>query len=223
MCFSATGSFAISGVLTAVGAASVARNSARPLRMFAAIPLIFAFQQAAEGSVWLTMDGVHAAVHRLAVNGFLSIALLVWPTWMPFALKLAERDPGRRRALAALSWMGVAVAICAAVWLVRFNPTAEVAGHSIRYRYSPNASDAEALLYLLVYAVPAVAPFFVSTVRLSPTIGVMLIVSLIAATIVEKDALASVWCFFAAMLSVLVLVAVEREGRVHARPIPLGS
>ena len=42
MCFSATGSFAISGVLTAVGAVSVARNSSKPHRMFAAIPLIFA-------------------------------------------------------------------------------------------------------------------------------------------------------------------------------------
>jgi hypothetical protein len=40
---------AISGVLTAVGATALARNSSKPRRMFAAIPLIFAAQQAAKG------------------------------------------------------------------------------------------------------------------------------------------------------------------------------
>lgn len=44
MCFSAAGSFGMSGVLAVVGAVSLARSAGRPQRMFAAIPLIFAAQ-----------------------------------------------------------------------------------------------------------------------------------------------------------------------------------
>jgi hypothetical protein len=216
MCFSATGSFAISGVLTAVGATALARNSSKPHRMFAAIPLIFAAQQAAEGSVWLTMDGGPPALHQLMVGIFLGIALIVWPTWLSSALKLVERNPARRRALGALFWVGSAVAVYAAVFLIRFRPIARIAGHSIRYDYATSADGSSHLLYLLAYAVPTVVPFFVSTVSMARTIGVMLVVSLAASVIVERDALTSVWCFFAAILSGLILVAVAREQRFPA-------
>jgi hypothetical protein len=222
MCFSATGSFAISGVLTAVGAASIARNSSKPHRMFAAIPLIFAVQQAAEGTVWLTMDGGHATLHRLAVGIFLGVALVVWPTWLPFALRLVERNPARRRALGVLFGVGIAVAAYASVFLARFQPVAQVAGHSIRYDYA-NSGDARShLFYLLAYAAPTVVPFFVSTVSLARTIGSMLVVSLFASAAVQRDTLTSVWCFFAAILSSLILVAVAREQplRSFVRPIP---
>src|SRR5690348_1383449 len=84
MCFSATGSFAIAGVLAGLGAASMVRNSSKAQRMFAAIPFIFAAQQATEGIVWLTIhDGQHASLHRLAVGAFLGFALIVWPIWLP--------------------------------------------------------------------------------------------------------------------------------------------
>jgi len=220
MCFSATGSFAISGILTAVGATSMARNSSRPHRMFAAIPLLFAAQQAAEGAVWLTMDGGYPKLNRLAVDIFLAIALVIWPTWLSFSLKLVERNPARRRMLGALFWIGSAVAIYAGGFLARFGPVAQIAGHSIRYDYTASTDGSTALFYLLVYAIPTVVPFFVSTVRGARTIGVMLVVSLIASIVVQRDALTSVWCFFAAILSGMIFVAIAREqdSAQQARP-----
>jgi hypothetical protein len=56
----------------------------------------------------------------------------------------------------------------------------------------------------------------VSTTSLGQTIGSTLVVSLAAALLVQRDALTSVWCFFAAVLSVLVLVAVGRQEQVGA-------
>src|ERR1035437_10782384 len=50
MCFSAAGSFGMSGVLAVVGTTSLARSAGRPQHMFAAVPFIFAAQQAAEGA-----------------------------------------------------------------------------------------------------------------------------------------------------------------------------
>jgi hypothetical protein len=78
------------------------------------------------------------------------------------------------------------------------------------------------LIYLLAYAAPTVVPFFVSRVSLARMIGSMLVVSLFASAAVQRDTLTSVWCFFAAILSGLMLVAVAREQplRSRVRPIP---
>ena len=74
MCFSATGSFALSGVLAGIGTVSVARNASKQTAMFASIPLIFAAQQAAEGIVWLTISGgAHAVAQRLSASAFLAL------------------------------------------------------------------------------------------------------------------------------------------------------
>jgi hypothetical protein len=192
--------------------------------MFAGIPLLFAAQQAAEGTVWQTIHGGHPLLNRFAVSGFLGIALVVWPTWLPFALRLVERDPTRRRALGALFWAGGAVAAAALVLLVRFHPVAQIAGHSIRYDYVGSGDAPARLLYLGAYVVPTVAPFFVSTLKLARPLGIVLVLSLVASVIVQRDALTSVWCFFAAILSSLLLIAVAREQHVVAiaRP-PLGT
>ena len=137
MCFSATGSFATAGVLTAIGAVSLSRASSKPLRKFAVVPLFFAAQQAAEGIVWLTMgDSSHATLHRLAVNAFLAFALVVWPSWLPWSLGALERNAARRRILKVLSWWGAIVSLGAGAMLVLRPATAGIMGHSISYDYA---------------------------------------------------------------------------------------
>jgi len=195
---------------------SLRKNSAPRLRMFAAIPLLFAAQQAAEGVVWLAMNRANAAgVQGLAVTVFLGFALVVWPTWLPLSLLRMERQRAPRQRLTALTAAGIAVSAYAAVLLVRWHPIAQVAGHSIRYLYSAGPSALPPGFYLLAYAVPTVAPFFISSASLARVTGLALIGSLVAAAIVERDALTSVWCFFAALLSGLVMLAVMREQRVR--------
>ena len=214
MCFSATGSFAIAGFLTGIGAVSMSRNVSRPHRVFAAVPLLFAAQQAAEGVVWSTIDGGHHGVHRLAVNAFLAFAVVVWPVWLPYSLRRIEASPPRRRWLGALTALGVLVALYSAMLMVTLQPVAHVAGHSIVYTYRPGSGlIPDELVCLLLYVMPTVVPFFVSTARLARTIGLALATSLVVTVIVQRDALTSVWCFFAAILSGLVLLAVDRERR----------
>jgi hypothetical protein len=219
MCFSAAGSFAVSGVLVAIGGASLARNSSRPRRMFASIPLIFAAQQAAEGVVWLTLgDPIHAALHRAAVNGFLGVALIVWTTWLPSSLRALESDAARRRLLTALFGVGSLVALYAVVLLALWPPTARIVGRCMTYDH-PKIHDSALFIYLCGYAIPSIIPFFVSTYRRARGIGVALVTSLFAAILVERNALTSVWCFFAAVLSCLIWRIVsleERSSHVHA-------
>jgi hypothetical protein len=180
--------------------------------MLAAAPLLFGAQQAAEGAVWLTI-GVpsHLAFQRLAVDVFLGFAMVVWPLWVPLSMQRAERDPARRRILTALCWFSGGVSLSAAILLSRWQPSAQVAGHSIRYDYPGTSNAALHALLVLAYIVSTIVPFFVSTTTLARTLGITLILSVVAATLIRREALTSVWCFFAAMLSALILFAVSRE------------
>lgn len=214
MCFSATASFTLSGVLAAAGAASIARSTSPSTRLFAAIPLLFALQQFAEGVVWSTMDApAHAALHRAAVMAFLSLALVVWPLWAPLSLWLIEHSDRLRRVLIVFFGLGVIISVVATDLLVRWQPIAVVAGRSIDYQHASMGNAIPEFVLLLAYAIPTVASFLVSTAPKVRAIGVTLAVSLVFAFTIERYALTSVWCFFAAVLSGMILIAVIRMGR----------
>jgi hypothetical protein len=212
MCFSAGGSFTLSGVLAAVGVASVVRNSSKEHAMLAAVPLVFAAQQFAEGMVWTTFRNAGAeTAHQAAVMAFIAIAMAVWPIWAPLSLRLAERDRTAKRVLAALLGLGSIAAVVSVLLLLRRHPVAEIAGHSIRYEYPHSTNAVLSVGMLAGYIAPTIGPFFVSTMRAARMIGSTLVVSLALSIVVEREALASVWCFFAAILSVQILFALKRE------------
>ncbi len=187
--------------------------------MVATIPLLFAAQQAAEGVVWLTIGNPdRSGLQNAAVDGFLGFALVIWPLWLPAALLRVEADGLRRKLLWGLLGAGLGVAMTAGVLLMRWQPVAEVAGHCIHYTYSPGAGAFAPGVYLAAYAIPVVVPFFASSVSLARTTGAALFLSLVAAVVIERQALTSVWCFFAAVLSGLVLATIILEQR-RARQI----
>jgi hypothetical protein len=215
MCFSATASFAVSSVLACVGAVALSHRPPKAVRMLAVLPLLLAVQQATEGVVWLTIADVpRTLVHDLSVVAFLGFALAVWPTWLPLSLFMAERDEGRRRTLKRLAFLGAAVSAYSLSVLVTGRPSAEVASHSIRYEYGISHRPGVQVGYLLLYILPTVAPFFVSTVQLSKATGAVLLLALVTTLTIRQGALASVWCFFAAALSVLIVIGLAREERL---------
>ena len=219
MCFSATGSFGVATVIAGIGAVAMNQNKPPSHRMLALVPLLFAAQQVAEGVVWMTIhDPAQARLQGLAVAFFLSFALVAWPIWVPISLFVAERNPRRKRALAVLSWIGVVVGVYATVLLIRGQPTAHVAGHSIAYSYKDRAPALVLALYLHGYVLPTVVPFFVSTISRAKLMGTVLVLSLLATFVIERQALTSVWCFFAAILSVPIVLSISRDHRLIIKP-----
>lgn len=198
-----------------VGAASLTRNSSPAHRLFATIPFVFAAQQAAEGIVWLTM-GVpsHAMLNRLAVSTFMTCALVVWPTWVPRSLQRMERSRARRRVLTTLCWFSVVVSAFAALLLTRSQAEAHIIGHSISYSYPGTDSATLHFLMVLAYVVAVIVPLFVSTAAQARTLGVALVLSVVVTFVIQREALTSVWCFCAAILSGLILLAVDQENRM---------
>lgn len=215
MCFSAAGSFGVAGVIAGVGAVAIHRAPPPSHRMLAVIPLLFAVQQAAEGVVWMTIG--HPAVawlHGASVAIFLGFALVIWPMWVPISLFVAESNSRRRRVLAVLSWIGMVVGGYASVLLIRGRPVAHVARHSIVYSYVDRGPALVLALYLPCYVLPTVIPFFVSTVSRAKLMGTVLISSLLATFLIERQALTSVWCFFAAVLSVILVLSIPQDHRL---------
>ena len=210
MCFSATGSFTISAFLTGVGAASLAKNHTRSAGMLAAIPLLFAAQQGGEGVVWLTIGPEPGPVHVACVYVFLTFALVVWPTWFPLSVLRLEPDPRRRERIRPIAVVGAATSAFGAALLVAWPAHARIAAHSIHYAYGPAGGAWLDGAYLLLYVIPTVVPFLVATPRLVPTTGAVLGVALITTLVVKIQALTSVWCFFAAGISVLIVLALPR-------------
>jgi hypothetical protein len=218
MCFSATGSFGAAAVLAGIGTFSLAQDKLPSHKMFAAVPLLFAVQQLAEGVVWMTLDHpAQHALHVLAVATFLAFALAVWPVWVPLSLLLAETDARRRKVLSILAGIGVFVALGAGAILIHGRPTAHVEGHRMAYDYAQLGSSRLAALYLPMYVIPAVIPFFASTLQKARLLGTVLVLALVATSILERETLTSVWCFFGALLSGVIVFVIAAEHRLAIR------
>lgn len=215
MCFSATGSFGVAMVLTGIGAVTVAQKKPASHRLFAAIPLLFAAQQISEGFVWLTIGSPDSRPHQTFVAAFLAFAVVVWPIWMPLSLYRIERNPGRRKALGILLALGIGVSTCAAWLLIAGRPAAHVSGHSLAYSYAERGSALVIALYLPLYVTASVIPFFISTMAKAKLMGIVLVGSLVATFLIEWNTLTSVWCFFAAILSGLIILSITVEQRQH--------
>lgn len=217
MCFSAGASFTMAGVLTVIGGAAIGANADKPRRLFAAVPLVFAIQQAAEGIVWLTIDApAHAMLLRAAVFAFLAFALVVWPTWIPWSLRVAERDTQRRKWLTILTYAGTLVSLGAVGLLVRWEPRAYIDGSSVQYDFGVPTGALVHLLILVAYTAPPLAACFVSKIALSKVFGGALLLSMGAAMAIRAEALTSVWCFFAAGLSLLVLASMRAPAKAYS-------
>jgi hypothetical protein len=216
MCFSATGSFGVAAVLAGVGVVAATQKKADAHHILAATPLLFAVQQAAEGVVWWTIDDPDGStLHLASVAVFLGFALVVYPTWSPLALFLPERDPRRRKVLGGLLAFGACVSIYAAALLIQQRPVARVANHSITYDYDKVGSALVLALYLPGYVIPTVVPFFVSTMKHAKLMGGVLVLGLCATFVIKRQALTSVWCFFAAVMSGVIVLSLAAEHRIE--------
>ena len=107
MCFSATASFGASGVIGAVGIATLIHVRQPRAVLFAALPLLFALHQFTEGFVWLGLDG---RIGSIATDHFIFLFLLyakgILPFLVPLAVALMEPAGWRRTATAALALLG---------------------------------------------------------------------------------------------------------------------
>jgi len=204
MCFSAGASFGASAVLGTIGVISLKKVLEPTQRPFAMIPLIFAVQQFSEGMLWIGLSHpVAAAWSHFPVYIFLIFAQLIWPVWVPYAVFRLEKDPVRKRILQVLLIIGLFISCYLLYCMFVYRVSAEIrSGH---IHYSLSFPIALAWISSVLYFMPTVASLFVSGVKKMPMLGAAILISFLVTKIFFEDFLISVWCFFAAILSLVVL------------------
>lgn len=207
MCFSAGASFGASAILGAAGAASLYMAKKPRQKFFAAIPLIFAIQQFTEGFVWLsTTHAEFSWIHNYAMYSFLVFAQVVWPVWEPLSVYLMERGPKQRIFLNIILGMGISEALYMAYGLVFLHVTGEVECQHVRYVIG--FPDALMWPSIILYGSATVLAPFISGIRWMRLLGVALAASYLISDFLFEYFITSVWCYFAAALSVIVLLIV---------------
>ena len=202
MCFSATASVVAGTSLSAIGVATLKSTERRSEVPFAMIPLLFGIQQLIEGVIWLTFSRDAAVLHQTMTYIYAVFSHVLWPIYVPLAVGIMEAVRWRRKVLAGFEVMGLAAGLPLLYYIVTRPVVAQVVERHIEY-ISPHFYIAP-IIVLYVFAT-CVSGFFSSHpfVRL---FGVLALLSFIGTYIMYAHALVSVWCFFAAVLSVLMFV-----------------
>ncbi len=198
MCFSATASFVTSGALAVAGGASL-KLAKRHERMIALIPLFFAIQQAIEGIQWLLPHP--SAQSQLLGYAYLFFAFLLWPAYIPAAVYSLETDKRRNKFLNWLMILGASVSL--GLFLILFiYPLALSVNNNIRYGV-PAAAPVIGIGTVL-YTLAVVGSLIASSRRALRVFCALVLAAEIAAAAFFLNGFASVWCFFAAVLSALI-------------------
>lgn len=213
MCFSASASFAAGSALLAVGAVTVNKAERNAELAFAAIPLLFAVQQLIEGVIWLSFSADAPALLNPAMTFVYSLfSHVLWPVYVPLAVVLLEPVRWRRQAIVAFLAAGSAAGLYLLANMLRFPIESRPVGGHIEYA-SPH-------FYIVAvmtgYLAGTCVSMLFSSHRLVKLFGLAALLSFALSYVVYTRWLVSVWCFFAAVLSVIVFMHFELRPRSRA-------
>jgi hypothetical protein len=194
MCFSAPISFGVGGGLLLM--AGISFGMAREEdRIIAGIPLLFGIQQAIEGVQWLCL--ARGAPCQSAGWGYLFIALILWPVFMPAMAFFLDRR--RRKVAKWFVFSGVSVA-CYFAGLLLTQPLVirETSG-SIWYFFGfPHHR-----WVMVAYLASILAPSCLSAIPIFRWYGFSISILAYVSWKLYVTSFVSVWCFFAAAVSAM--------------------
>ena len=201
MCYSPTASFTSAAIIATVGVATLRHVPAPRALLFAAMPILFSLHQFTEGLVWLGMQGRIGAIGRdHAAFLFTLYAQGLLPFLMPLAVALLEPDGPRRKWLFGLAAIGAVAAAWDAYGLI-FLPTQVFVDHdAISYRNVMTGSLFISLLYILATC----GSLLLSSYKTVRWYGVLNVIALSIVELIRAYAFASVWCFHAALMSIML-------------------
>ncbi len=203
MCFSAAANFVGSGALGAIGVVTLTKVKHRRELLFAALPTFFAIHQFIEGFVWLGLDGILSPTitHNMGA-AFMLYAQGLLPFLMPLSALLFEVDAKSRRNMVPFMVIGAGTALYI-LWALTAYPTeVYVRGNSIVYINQATNNTAVAVLYVIATC----GSLFFSKIKPMILFGAANLAILLLVMAFKRYAFTSLWCAYAAIASIIILV-----------------
>ena len=201
MCFCATANFAGSAVLGAVGVATLMEVRHRRELLFAAVPTLFAIHQFTEGIVWLGLD--HLIPVRFGYDAGVAFALYaqgLLPFLLPLSVLLIEPTRQRRRRMLAFVILGGALSLYIIWGLIDAPLHVFIRGHTIVYDNEFTSSIPVGSAYVIATC----GALLFSGYRYLVIFGILNMIGLIAVLLIYAYAFTSLWCAYAAVMSVII-------------------
>ena len=211
MCFSATASIIAGGGLSVIGVLTLRQVRQKRDLLFASIPLLFGIQQIVEGVVWLSF-GTHT-LNMVATYAYSMFSHVLWPILVPLSVLLIETDPIRKKVLRIFALVGLLVGLYLLHLIVADKVTAQIVGNSIAY-HSPHLYP---LTIMTLYLVATCGSCLCASNKIINIFGIALLASFGVSVWFFSETFFSVWCFFSAILSLLVLLFFRRNFTSQAR------
>lgn len=202
MCFSATASFTAGAALLVVGVITVRKARSPSEIPYAAIPVLFGIQQLIEGVLWLTFPDKAPLLKMILTHAYSFFSHVFWPVFVPIAVVLLEPVRWRHKVLTSIAVAGGLVGLYLLYFLFTVPIVAEVRGHHIEYA-SPHFFI---VTVMILYVLGTCVSSLFSSHRWVRWFGVTAFVSFGVAAAFYRIWFISVWCFFAAVLSSIVLM-----------------
>ena len=201
MCFCASANFAGSAVLGGIGVATLTEVKHSREILFAAVPTLFALHQFTEGFVWLGMDGIlPASVARGAGAAYVLYAQGLLPFLLPLSVLLIEPTPEKQRRMFGFVMLGAALSVYILWGLIAAPLQITVRDRSIDYENVFTSSAAVGVLYVMATC----GALLFSGFRYLMILGVLNIIGLLIVMATKMYAFTSLWCAYAAAVSVII-------------------
>ena len=202
MCFSAAASFTAGTALVAVGGLTISRSRGKAELPIALVPLLFGVQQLTEGGLWIALNHHLPGLQSWTTYIFSLFSHVLWPIFVPFAILLVETHRRRRAALGVFQALGLLVGLYLLYFLIRYPVSAHIHQNSIFYD-SPHFYLAG--IVVLYLSATCVSGLF-SSHRCINVFGLLAFSLAILAYEISIKTFVSVWCFYAAVLSLLIFL-----------------
>jgi len=203
MCFSPEASFAGGVIISAIGVVTIRKVHKPSQIMFACIPLFFGIQQMVEGLLWVTIPRPeYSDIKVISTYIFLIMADFLWPVMIPLSVLFMEENIKRKRILRILLVMGILLSLYYAFCLIVFDVNPEIRGYHIYY--NTTFPQSLSMVAFIIYLIVTITPLFVSSIKRTHILGILMFLSCLVTAIFFTQYLTSVWCFFAALISVVI-------------------
>lgn len=228
MCFSATASLTAGSLLLISGAYTTywAQQSAPKYVPLAAYPLAFGIQQLMEGGVWIGLNQEATQVMHTFALGFLGFSHGFWLFWVPFSIFWLEERPLYKRFLGSLTVLGClfGATLYLPLW---FNDWMQVSATHGHMTYDVRLIYGGLIPWSLgrsLYAAIVLLPFLLAPKPSIHLLGLLMLTSmLVTVWLYEAIAFISVWCFFAAIISLYILYVLREQASLSLPEVETSS